>query len=135
MGNYNYHKPLTSQELRNIEHNRNRVRLEMQMMNMNSNIDTSAVDYMPMPTTPMTSQEVRTMVHNYNRLKSTREQMNLWNGNSNNNRQSNTNSNSNNDTSPVIGEIGALLLCLLAILPMILLHYHDQIVEFFYRFV
>lgn len=99
MGNYNYHKPLTSQELRNIEHNRNRVRLEMQMMNMNSNIDTSAVDNMPMPTTPMTSQEVRTMVHNYNRLKSTREQMNLWNGNNNGQPNNSSDSNTNHSNS------------------------------------
>ena len=54
-------------------------------------------------------------------------------------RESQSNNTNHSNTSPVIGEIGALLLCLLAILPMVLLqvfiHYKDQIMEFFYRFV
>lgn len=71
MGKYDYDKPLTSQEVMNIERNRDIVKRSLKQINKNPNL----ADGMPMPTTPMSSQEVTTMVHNIKLLECERKKM------------------------------------------------------------
>lgn len=91
MGKYDYDKPLTSQEVMNIERNRDIVKRSLKQINENPNL----ADGMPMPTTPMSSQEVMTMVHNIKLLECERKKMApFYNRNENYNKASESNDNS-----------------------------------------